>query len=561
MEEYDNVIKDQLQKGIVERVDETEPGEVGKVHYLPHHAVIRRDKETTRLRVVYDASSKTNGVSLNSCLYTGPSLPKNIFDILIRFRSFKVAMISDIEAFLMVSIAEVDRNVLRFLWVDDISKEEPEIVVLRFTRVVFGVSSSPFLLNATVAHHIGQYETVDPVFVEKFLENIYVDDLAAGGTDVDDTYEFYAKSKLRLAEGGFNLRKFMSNSKELMSKIDANESNREKSTDPKNVSSYSPSICRGECVQNPMNVGQEDESYTKTKLGGSKPIINEAVQKVLGLWWNTETDSFLFDLSNLVENAKKCEPTKRNIVSMVSSIYDPIGFLSPVTIQLKILLQELHERKFAWDEPLDETSKSAWFKLVGQLERAEQMLFPRCYLVDVEEELTSCSLQRFCDASIKAYAAVIYLKVETLYGVYVRFVTSKSRVSPLERQSIPRLELLPALLLARLIDNVERALKSVLTLGPSTCWTDSKVSLYWITQLDKEWKQFIQNRVKEIRKLTPISSWKHCPGHINPATFPRETWSSVSYGIVDPLCCMRKSKKRNVESLGSQKFLENVLKK
>ena len=148
------------------------------------------------------------------------------------------------------------------------------------------------------------------------------------------------------------------------------------------------------------------------------------------------------------------------------------------------------------------------------------MLFPRCYLVDVEEEVTSCSLQGFCDASIKAYAAVIYLKVETLYGVYVRFVTSKSRVSPLERQSILRLELLSALLLARLIDNVERALKSVLTLGPSTCWTDSKVSLYWITQLDKEWKQFIQNRVNEIRKLTPISSWKHCPGHINPADIP-----------------------------------------
>jgi hypothetical protein len=134
-------------------------------------------------------------------------------------------MISDIEkAFLMVSIAEVDRNVLRFLWVDDISKEKPEIIVLRFTRVVFGVSSSPFLLNATIAHHIGQYEIVDPTFVQRFLENIYVDDLSAGGASVSDTYEFYVKSKLRLAEGGFNLRKFMSNSKELMNKIEANES-------------------------------------------------------------------------------------------------------------------------------------------------------------------------------------------------------------------------------------------------------------------------------------------------------------------------------------------------
>ncbi|CAB4019970.1 PREDICTED: uncharacterized protein LOC107346460 [Paramuricea clavata] len=241
LEEYGNVIKDQLQKGIVERVNESEACEIGKVHYLPHHAVIRRDKETTRLRVVYDASSKSNGISLNSCLYTGPSLSQNILDILIRFRSFKVAMISDIEkAFLMVSIAEVDRNVLRFLWVDDISKEKPEIIVLRFTRVVFGVSS--FLLNATIAHHIGQYEIVDPTFVERFLENIYVDDLSAGGASVSDTYEFYVKSKLRLAEGGFNLRKFMSNSKELMNKIDANESRLQITTDSTNNSNDTASV-------------------------------------------------------------------------------------------------------------------------------------------------------------------------------------------------------------------------------------------------------------------------------------------------------------------------------
>ena len=306
-----NVIKDQLQKGIVERVNESEACEIGKVHYLPHHAVIRRDKETTRLRVVYDASSKSNGISLNSCLYTGPSLSQNIFDILIRFRSFKVAMISDIEkAFLMVSIAEADRNVLKFLWVDDISKEKQEIIVLRFTRVIFGVSSSPFLLNATIAHHIGQYETVDPTFVERFLENIYVDDLSAGGASVSDTYEFYVKSKLRLAEGGFNLRKFMSNSKELMNKIDANESRLQITTDSTNNSNDTASVMNTSSDQasanelvnaeGPMNaVGLEDESYTKTKLGSGKPIINQGEQKVLGLRWNTTTDCFLFDLRAL----------------------------------------------------------------------------------------------------------------------------------------------------------------------------------------------------------------------------------------------------------------------
>ncbi|CAB4015876.1 Hypothetical predicted protein [Paramuricea clavata] len=255
----------------------------------------------------------------------------------------------------MVSIAEADRNVLKFLWVDDISEEKPEIIVLRFTSVVFGVSSSPFLLNATIAHHIGQYETVDPTFVERFLKNIYVlDDLSTGGARVSDTYDFYAKSKLRLAEGGLNLRTFMSNSKELMNKIDANKSRLQITTDSTNNSNDTASVMNTSSDQasanklvnaeGPMNaVGLEGESYTKTKLGSGKPSINQGEQK--GLRWNTATDCFLFDLNSLVENAKNCEPTKPNVVSVVSSIYDPVGFLSPITIRLKILLQELHERK------------------------------------------------------------------------------------------------------------------------------------------------------------------------------------------------------------------------
>ena len=110
----------------------------------------------------------------------------------------------------MKEFAEEDRDVLRFLWVKDIDKAEPE-VVLRFLRVVFGLSSSPFLLNATIKHHIGQYEQCDPSFIQKFLESIYVDDFTSGKSDVDRTFELYVKSKLRLKEAGFNLRKFVTN--------------------------------------------------------------------------------------------------------------------------------------------------------------------------------------------------------------------------------------------------------------------------------------------------------------------------------------------------------------
>ena len=143
--------------------------------------MIREEKQTTKLRIVYDASAKSTGPSLNDCLYVGPAFGQSIMDILLRFRLQKVALVADIEkAFLMITVDEEDRDVLRFLWIEDIECETPQISVLRFARVVFGVASSPFLLNATIRHHIQGYQADDPSFVTKFLYSIYVDDLTFG---------------------------------------------------------------------------------------------------------------------------------------------------------------------------------------------------------------------------------------------------------------------------------------------------------------------------------------------------------------------------------------------
>ena len=134
------LIRDQLERGIVEIVNDTEP-QNNLTHYLPHHPVVREDKSMTKLRIVYDASARTCGPSLNDCLYTGPKFS----------RTYRTALAGDIEkAFLMISVAPHDRDVLRFLWVDDINKRLPKIMTLRFKCVVFGVPSSPFLLNATI---------------------------------------------------------------------------------------------------------------------------------------------------------------------------------------------------------------------------------------------------------------------------------------------------------------------------------------------------------------------------------------------------------------------------
>ena len=130
-------------------------------HYLPPRAVVCSDKETTKLRVVYDASAKADGKpSLNECLLIRPKFNQKILDILMRFRSYRIALTADIEkAFLMISVEERDRDIFHFLWVNNVDGDEVKIQPLRFTRVVFGVCSSPFLLNSTIRHHLEQYRT------------------------------------------------------------------------------------------------------------------------------------------------------------------------------------------------------------------------------------------------------------------------------------------------------------------------------------------------------------------------------------------------------------------
>ena len=207
LQRYDVVIKDQVERGIVEVVDKaTFQGE--SIYYLLHHPVVSEDKATTKLRIVYDASARTSGPSLNDCLYAGPKFNQGIMDILLRFRTYKTALAADIEkAFLMISVAQPDRDVLCFLWIDDIHKQLPSVVTLRFTRVVFGVSSSPFLLNATIKHHVDKYKSAEVGFVKRFTRLIYIDNVAYDAKDDDSAFELYVKSKRILAEGGFNLKK------------------------------------------------------------------------------------------------------------------------------------------------------------------------------------------------------------------------------------------------------------------------------------------------------------------------------------------------------------------
>ena len=132
--------------------------------------MVRHDKENTKLRVVFDAYSSSFGSSLNDCLYRGPKFNQLIFDLLIRFRAYKFALVADVEkAFLMISVDERDH--IRFIWVDDIAKADPNIRLYWFTRVIFGVSSSPFLLNATVKYHLEKFMDTNEAVVKQLLNS------------------------------------------------------------------------------------------------------------------------------------------------------------------------------------------------------------------------------------------------------------------------------------------------------------------------------------------------------------------------------------------------------
>ena len=479
-----------------------------RIHYLPHHAVVHYDRQTTKLRVVYDASARAgDSPSLNQCLYAGPPFGQKIFDILLRFRVHHTALTGDTEkAFLMVSVSEEDRDALRFIWVDDFKKENPEFIILRFTRVAFGVSSSPFLLNATIATHMEKYRQEDPEFVTQFNRAIYVDDVIFGAEDNDKAFELYSKSKQRLAEGGFNLRRFSTNSPDLRARIQKNELEvlQRKEEDTRQAS-------------------VDDLSYSKITLGGDSNTSMEE-QKVLGICWNVAEDQLHFDVSSIAQAMDTTVPTKRDVVRITAKFFDPLGVICPVIIQFKILFQDMCKLKMKWDDPLTGELLTKWNLFAAGLKESNPLILPRFYLSQVHSQVPSSTMNLrlcgFCDASAKAYAAVVYLEIIVDQDSQFQFIAAKTRVSPITCQSIPRLELLSSLLLARLIINVKEALVFELPLEEIRCFTDSKVTLYWIRGTDREWKQFVENRVREIRQLVPVESWGHCPGRINPADIP-----------------------------------------
>ena len=358
---------------------------------------------------------------------------------------------------------------------------------------MFGVSASPFLLNATINHHLQKYREEHPALVHTLMKSIYVDDVTFGADGENEAYNLYVLSKKIFAVGGFNLRKFVTNSPIVRQRIALDEQK----------------LPNNSCTNS--SVMEEDSTYTSNLLAGS----TAGSLKVLGVGWNPVNDALEFDLREIANSLHSLKPTKRIIVGFASRFYDPLGFLSPVIVTLKIFFQEMCKLKLDWDDQLPNELLSKWTDIVSRFQ-GTVITLPRCYIPSLGTT-PAYVLQGFCDASTAAYAAVVYLCVGSESA---HFVASKTRVSPLTQQSIPRLELLSCLLLAKLTSSVLEALQTVLDVKVGSCFTDSKVAFHWIHGEDKQWKQFVHNRSVEIRRLVPVQHWRHCAGKDNPADMP-----------------------------------------
>ena len=235
----------------------------------------------------------------------------------------------------MISMAEKDRDVLRILWVDDIMKEPPEIRTLRFARVVFELSSSPFLLNATIKHHLEQFASSHNSLVQSLLRSTYVDDIVTGASSEDLGYGLYVQAKDVLHRGGLNLRKFVTNSPQLQQRIN-----------------------------------QAEDAL------GSTHKADPEEHKILGVCWEPVTDHLTFDTGNIAHLASTLEPTKRNFISIIGRFYDPLGFLAPVIIRFKMFFQELCESKVEWDQPLTGKLAQKWKSFIVGLQESQSMSIP-----------------------------------------------------------------------------------------------------------------------------------------------------------------------------------------
>ncbi|XP_037924394.1 uncharacterized protein LOC119660089 [Hermetia illucens] len=468
--QYNAFLKEYLELG---HMSEVPSAEIFSKHsyYLPHHAEVREDSTTTKVRVIFNASHKTSsGTSLNDILMVGPNTQYTIFEILLRWRRHKYALAADIEKmYRQILVDSRDCDLLRIVW-----RPEPQgpIKHYRLNTVTYGTVSVPFQATRTLQQVAEDEQFTSPSASESIKKDFYVDDLLTGSSTIEGAAKLQNDIVNVLKKAGFNIRKWSTNYEEVL----------------KHVST----------------ADQETSDVININL--------ENTVKTLGLQWIPKDDIFTFKVK--LPHISANEPvTKRIITSNAARLFDPLGWIQPIIIVSKVFIQRLWLQKLDWDKPVPDQLKIEWLTYMKEWPALSQLQIPR-YIQTSDR--CKVELHGFCDASMAAFAAVIYVRVIYPDGtVSANILTSKSKVVPLKLQSVPRLELNGAVLLCRLMKHVKQACEFP-TDTAEFYWTDSTIVLAWLSDHPARWKTFVANRVSEIQAKSNSSQWRHVDTEWNP---------------------------------------------
>ena len=441
----------------------------GNFWYLPHFWVYNINKPD-KVRLVFDAAHRFMGVSLNDVLLKGPDFLQPLFGVLLSFREKRIGIKGDIrDMFMRIKICEKDRNFQRFLWRGKNRSDPPQ--VYEMSSMIFGSKSSPCSAIFVKNKNAELFKDKFPASANALINNTYMDEYLESLDSVEEAKTRIKEVELINSHAGFKMHEWISNS---------------------------PQIGKSSNAINLQSAGSE---------------------KALGLQWDTNKDVLNFDgrMEKIIETMKNIynSPTKLSVLRTVMSIYDPLGFLNPFTIRAKILMQNIWRRGTGWDEPLSRDDEIEWKAWVGEFPEVKTCQIPRC-LFEYDFSPVAVELHTFCDASEKAYAAVVYSRAIYKNGyINTRIIASKSYVAPLKPMTIPRLELQAAVVGAKLANTVLK--ESKIKFIRQIYWSDSRTVLCWIRSDPRSYHPFVANRLGELDELTDSASWRWISTEENPA--------------------------------------------
>ena len=373
--------------------------------------------------------------------------------LLMRFRLHQIASVADIEkAFLQIGLQPNQRDVTRFLWLKDSDQNRVEsgnIQEYIFCRVPFGLISSPFLLGATIESHLESYESE---VATKLKNDIYVDNVITGADSVESAIQVYREAKSIFKEASMNLREWISSNAEVNKVIDSVDS-----------------------------------------------VCCESV-KVLGHKWLIDSD--LISLAKPNIPLVSTHPTKRSVLKEIAAIFDPLGLFSPILLKGKVFLQMLWNKHLEWDDRIDDEDIKVWSTIRLDGSSLSGVQVKRCIAMNGNGYDVKYKLVCFCDASKDTFAAVVYLlQTNREQRQKADLIFSKTRLAPVKKMTIPRLELMAEVIGVRCLRFVTAQLK--IPNEGKYLWTDATCFLRWINS-EKDLSVFVRNRVKEINKYSDI---------------------------------------------------------